>query len=101
MLWKTNQSNLQGKRGEHKREGSAPMAHNQEVNAPLQQRVNDYLRSKNPTKNIFSAAARDTDAADADLQEYLLKRAEEELRQAQARVEAIKQKIAKSQEPRI
>jgi hypothetical protein len=72
------------------------MAYNQEIEIPLQQRVNEYLRSKNPTSNIFSAAARDAEAADADLNEYLLERAEEELRKAQARVEAIKQQIAKS-----
>ena len=72
------------------------MTQNQEFEIPLQQRVNDYLRSKNPTGNIFSAAARDAEAADAELNEYLLKRAEEELRTAQARVEAIKQQITKS-----
>jgi hypothetical protein len=77
------------------------MAYNHEIHAPLQQRVNDYLRRKNPTQNIFSAAARDAEAADADLNEYLLKRAEEELRQAQARVDAIKQQIANSKAPGI
>ena len=69
------------------------MAQNQETGAPLQQRVNDYLRSRNPTKNIFSAAALDAEAAEAELNEYLLKRAEEELRQAQAKVELLKKEF--------
>jgi len=72
------------------------MAHDQELDISLQQRVNNYLRSKSPATNIFSAAARDAEAADADLNEYLLKRAEEELRKAQERVEALRASTRKT-----
>lgn len=70
------------------------MAHRPEINASLQERVNDYLRTHSAANNSFVRAAETAHSVEGELNEYLLKRAEEELRKAQARVEELRQKIA-------
>ena len=58
----------------------------------LAQRVNSYLRTENPSKKVF--AVKET-AAELLPEEYLLERAEAELRIAQTRVEKLKRRLAK------
>jgi hypothetical protein len=46
------------------------------------------------TKNSFVRAAEAAQPVEAEMDEYLLKRAEEELREVQAKVDKLKRKIA-------
>ena len=73
------------------------MVHNEEANASLRQRVNEFLRSRNATNNRFCVASIDTQETDADLTEYLLKRAERELSEIQARVDELKRQLEQAQ----
>ena len=66
------------------------MARSSQIYDSLQRRVEDYLRQYNTDDNSFVMAA---EAAEAELEEYLLKRAETELREAQSKVDAIKKQI--------
>jgi hypothetical protein len=59
----------------------------------LSQRVADYLRTENPVTKVFAAKE---SAAEVELDEYLLQRAETELRQAQERVTEIRERLAAS-----
>ncbi len=58
----------------------------------LQQRVNSYLREEQPGSGPFAAPAQ---AAETELKEYLLERAEAELRATQARIEELRQEFAR------
>lgn len=55
----------------------------------LQQRVDSFLRDKP------QASSGDTPAAEAELGEYMLQRAEADLRAAQERLDKLKQEIAR------
>ena len=66
------------------------MVRSPQIYDSLQRRVEDYLRQYNTDGNSFVRAA---EAAEAELEEYLLKRAETELREAQSKVDAIKKQI--------
>ena len=66
------------------------MARSPQIYDSLQRRVEDYLRQYNTHGNSFVMAA---EAAEAELEEYLLKRAETELREAQSKGDAIKKQI--------
>ncbi len=66
------------------------MARSTQIRESLQGRVEDYLRQYNTDSNSFVMAA---EAAEAELEEYLLERAEAELREAQAKVDAIKKQM--------
>ncbi len=68
------------------------MTKERERGTSLQQRVNDYLREENPGGGLFAAPS---PAAEADLTEYLLERAEAELRATQVRIEALRQELAR------
>ena len=57
----------------------------------LSQRVADYLRTENPVTKVFAAKE---SAAEVELDEYLLQRAEAELRQAQEKVTEIRERLA-------
>ena len=65
----------------------------------MQQRVSDYLRQNTPSRNTFvveaeaAAEAAEAARADADMDEYLLRRAEQELQEVQAKVDALKKKM--------
>ena len=63
------------------------MADQDKNQTSLRQRINDYLRGPHPQRNISNASLETTDTA---LLEYQLKRAEAELRQAQARVDQLR-----------
>lgn len=73
------------------------MVESKEENASLRQRVNDFLRSRNATTNRFCVASINTQATDADLTEYHLKRAERELSEIQARVDELRRKLERAQ----
>lgn len=68
------------------------MIRDQETNIPLRQRVDDYLSKYSTRPNSFIIAA-EVATAEADMSEYLLRRAEKELQEAQSRVDEIQQKI--------
>ena len=57
----------------------------------LQQRVDSYLRDKAP------GGAADAPAPEAEFAEYMLQRAEADLRTAQKRLDQLKREIAKHQ----
>ena len=61
-------------------------------NISLQQRVDNYLAKYTNRANSFVLATEAAEA-EADMNEYLLRRAEEELLETQSRVDEIKQKI--------
>ncbi len=56
----------------------------------LAQRVNSYLRTEDPEKQVF--AVKDN-AAEIHAEEYLLQRAEEQLRAAQIRVDRLRERV--------
>lgn len=69
----------------------------------LQERVGDYLSDMTLRRNNFVASAEAAEAAhlaaeaeEAEMDEYLLRRAEQELEAAQKKVDALKQKIKAS-----
>ncbi len=68
------------------------MLSNRELGLSLQQRVDDYLVKYSHRPNSFVLAA-EAATAEADMNEYLLKRAEKDLEEAQSRVDEIKHKI--------
>ena len=68
------------------------MNHEAKTSVSLQSRVGDYLSQYSNKPNSFVSAAEAAEA-EADVNEYLLARAEEELQEAQSRVEEIKRKI--------
>jgi hypothetical protein len=68
------------------------MKEDRENGTSLQQRVNSYLREEQPGDGVFAAPVQ---AAEAELKEYLLQRAETELRATQARIEALRQELAR------
>lgn len=82
------------------------MSQDQEAKASTEQRVVDYLSKHKSDKNTFikkildSETEADTqdlengEVEEGDIDEYLLKRAEAELRRAQARVDALKKEMA-------
>ena len=76
------------------------MAVQEEIQDSLQKRVKNYLRVHDPSENAYVVAseaadlARAIEVADAADKEHLLTVAEEELRQAQAKVESLKRQIA-------
>lgn len=57
---------------------------------PLAQRVNTYLRAEGP--NLAPFVVKES-AAEVDLDEYLLERAEAQLRAAQAQVNEIRERL--------
>lgn len=74
------------------------MIHGQEFT--LQERVNQYLSKYSVRSNAFVAAAETAEAAhaareagEAELNEYLVKRAEQELRAAQDKLDTLLRKI--------
>ncbi len=75
------------------------MAQNHEAYLPLQQRVDQFLRGINPVGNSPSAPTRRVDTKEAELNEYLLRRAERELREVQARIDELRRKLGKLPAP--
>ena len=61
-------------------------------NISLQQRVDNYLAKYTNRPNSFVLATEAAEA-EADMNEYLIRRAEEELLETLSRVDEIKQKI--------
>jgi hypothetical protein len=69
----------------------------------MQLRVSDFLRKNNPSNNVFvvEAEAAESEAAkaaaaikaEAEMDEYLLRRAEQELQTAQAKIDSLKRKM--------
>jgi hypothetical protein len=82
------------------------MSRDQESKASTEQRVSDYLSRHKLDSNAFIAKILESEAKadtqelakgeveEGDIDEYLLKRAEAELRKAQARVDTIKKDMA-------
>lgn len=68
------------------------MAREGKNGSSLHERVNNYLRSERSKDGIFAAPVQ---AAETDLKEYLLERAEAELRATQVRIEELKQELAR------
>lgn len=68
------------------------MTKEREHGTTLQQRVDDYLREEKSKGGLFAAPSQ---AAETDLKEYLLERAETELRATQARIEELRQELAR------
>lgn len=66
------------------------MSQTQENKMPLAQRVNSYLRNEGP--NLAPFVIKES-AAEADMDEYLLERAEVQLRSAQAQVNEIRERL--------
>jgi hypothetical protein len=70
----------------------------------MQRRVTDYLRRKSGSNNVFvveteaaEAEAAEAARAEAEMDEYLLRRAEQDLQKAQAKIDALKKKIEERQ----
>ena len=68
------------------------MSQGEEVQKSLQERVNSILRGSPSRQAVFSAKPSKDEIA---FHEYLLEKAEIELRAAQAQVDELKQKLAK------
>jgi hypothetical protein len=68
------------------------MNRDRENRSSLQQRVNDYLRREGNGGDLFASPAQ---AAEADLREYLLERAEAELRATRARIEELQRELSR------
>lgn len=71
------------------------MLHDQEMS--LQERVNLFLSKSTVRKNAFVAAAEAAEAAqvaeDSEMNEYLVRRAEQEVQAAQDKLDALKRQI--------
>ena len=66
------------------------MPRTEENQTPLAQRVNDYLRSEGPTSQAFVGKE---SAAEVEMDEYLLQRAEAQLKAAQEQVQEIRDRL--------
>ena len=71
------------------------MARTGDIQKSLQERVNSFLRCSTLRREAFSARPSREEIA---FHEYLLERAEMQLRAAQAKVDELKQKLAKLRE---
>ena len=74
------------------------IAHGQEIQTTLKQRVSDYLTNSKRKRNTFVAAAEATEAdvarvAEAEMSEYFLERALQQLRAAQDKVENLRKQV--------
>ena len=77
-------------RGEPTYMETVVVSQSQNKDMPLAQRVNSYLRAEGP--NLAPFVVKES-AAEAELDEYLLERAEAQLRSAQANVNAIRKRL--------